>query len=66
MLAHLCSRDTLHMHSIDRLAKNLADLLKLIESITGKGVAVQFHNECHERPPFGEWALDISREKEWF
>ena len=45
LMAHLRSGDTLYVHSIDRLARNLADLLKLIESITGKGVAVQFHKE---------------------
>lgn len=46
LLAHLRSGDTLHVHSIDRLARNLADLLSLIETITGKGVAVQFHKEA--------------------
>ena len=45
LLAHLRAGDTIHVHSIDRLARNLADLLSLIESITGKGVAVQFHKE---------------------
>jgi DNA invertase Pin-like site-specific DNA recombinase len=37
--------DTLHIHSIDRLARNLADLLALVERINAKGVAVQFHKE---------------------
>lgn len=46
LMAHLRSGDTLHVHSIDRLARNLADLLLLIESITDKGVAVQFHKEA--------------------
>jgi len=45
LLAHLRTGDTLHVHSIDRLARNLADLLSLIESITCKGVAVQFNKE---------------------
>jgi len=37
--------DTVHIHSIDRLARNLADLQALIERITAKGVAIQFHKE---------------------
>lgn len=37
--------DTLHVHSIDRLARNLQDLLALLQTFTGKGVAVQFHKE---------------------
>lgn len=40
--------DTLHIHSIDRLARNLSDLLDLVKQITGKGVAVKFHKECLE------------------
>lgn len=37
--------DTLHVHSIDRLARNLQDLLRLLDLFGGKGVTVQFHKE---------------------
>ena len=37
--------DTLHVHSIDRMARNLADLLSLIKELNGKGVIVAFHKE---------------------
>lgn len=37
--------DTLYVHSIDRLARNLQDLLKLLSQLTGKGVTVSFHKE---------------------
>jgi len=37
--------DTLHVHSMDRLARNLFDLQKLVGELTGQGVAVQFHKE---------------------
>ena len=37
--------DTLHVHSIDRLARNLFDLQDLVEKLTSKGVTVQFHKE---------------------
>jgi len=37
--------DTLHVHSIDRLARNLKDLQVLVESITRKGVSLIFHKE---------------------
>jgi DNA invertase Pin-like site-specific DNA recombinase len=35
--------DTIHVHSIDRLARNLKDLQNLVEEITGKGVTLHFH-----------------------
>ncbi len=37
--------DTLHVHSIDRLARNLADLQALVARINEKCVTVQFHKE---------------------
>ena len=37
--------DTLHVHSIDRLARNLVDLQQLVTSITEKGVTLKFHKE---------------------
>ncbi len=37
--------DVLHIHSIDRLARNLVDLQKLLHDLTNSGVAVRFHQE---------------------
>lgn len=37
--------DTLHVHSMDRLARNLVDLRQIVEQMTGKGVAIRFHKE---------------------
>ena len=37
--------DTLHVHSIDRLARNLFDLQGIINKVTAKGVRVHFHKE---------------------
>jgi DNA invertase Pin-like site-specific DNA recombinase len=37
--------DTVIVHSIDRLARNLADLESLIAELTGKGVTVEFRKE---------------------
>ena len=34
-----------HVHSIDRLARSLADLTKLIEELNNKGITVHFHKE---------------------
>ena len=47
---HLCidyvrDGDTLHIHSIDRLARNLRDLLALIEALIKKRCSVHFHKE---------------------
>ena len=44
-LAHLRNGDILHVHSIDRLARNLKDLQLLVEQLTSKGVSVHFHKE---------------------
>lgn len=37
--------DILHVHSIDRLARNLQDLLSLLSELTERGVTVTFHKE---------------------
>lgn len=42
---HLRVGDILHVHSIDRLARNLKNLQDLVEELTGKGVVVKFHKE---------------------
>ena len=34
-----------HVHSIDRLARNLKDLQDIVETITGQGVSIKFHKE---------------------
>ena len=41
-LAYIRQGDTLHVHSIDRLARNAKDLLNLVEQILAKGVSVSF------------------------
>ena len=37
--------DTVHVHSIDRLARNLSDLEQIVRTFNEKGVAVHFHKE---------------------
>lgn len=44
-LAVLREGDTLHVHSIDRLTRNLQDLLILLSEMIDKGVTVKFHKE---------------------
>lgn len=46
MLDHIRAGDCIHVHSIDRLARNLADLMNLITTVTEKGASIQFHKEC--------------------
>jgi len=45
MLRHIRKGDSLHVHSIDRLARSLEDLLSLVKGLIAKGVAVRFHKE---------------------
>lgn len=44
-IEYLREGDTLHVHSIDRLARNLADLKALVTQINAKGASVHFHKE---------------------
>ena len=37
--------DTLHIHSIDRLARNLCDLLNIVNTLLKRGVSIHFHKE---------------------
>jgi len=42
---YLRDGDTLHVHSIDRLARSLQDLQGLIDSLLANGITVKFHKE---------------------
>ena len=44
-LDYLRAGDTLHVHSMDRLARNLDDLRRVVKALTSKDVAVRFHKE---------------------
>lgn len=46
--------DVLHVHSIDRLARNLQDLLFLVSALKSKGVTIKFHKEKLEFTGAGE------------
>ena len=45
MLKHVRAGDVVIAHSMDRLARNLDDLRKLVTALTGRGVAVEFVKE---------------------
>lgn len=45
MLKHMRTGDTIHCHSIDRLARSLPDLIQLVETITDQGAQLRFHKE---------------------
>ncbi len=53
----------LHVHSIDRLARNLQDLLGLVEKLTSRGVSIKFHKEqltfSGEDSPFQKLQLQV-------
>lgn len=45
-IEYLREGDTLHVHSMDRLSRNLTDLTDLITSLTkGKNITIHFHKE---------------------
>lgn len=45
MLTFIREGDVLFVHSLDRLARNLADLLTMVQDLTNRGVGVTFLNE---------------------
>lgn len=45
-LEYVREGDYLHVHSMDRLARNLDDLRRLVRQLNEKGVVVQFHKEA--------------------
>lgn len=44
-LEYLREGDTLQVHSMDRLARNLDDLRRIVRELTGRGVSVRFVKE---------------------
>lgn len=44
-LNHVRPGDTLVVHSMDRLARNVEDMLRLVREMNDRGVSVQFINE---------------------
>jgi len=49
--------DVLHVHSIDRLARNLMDLQRIIEELNNKDVTVYFHKEQLKFSPDSDSAI---------
>jgi DNA invertase Pin-like site-specific DNA recombinase len=45
MLSHVRDGDSVMVHSMDRLARNLDDLRKIVHELTARGVRVQFVKE---------------------
>lgn len=45
LLDYVREGDTVVVHSIDRLARNLADLEQLVDQLNSKGVSVEFRKE---------------------
>ena len=46
LLAFVREGDTVYVHSMDRLARNLDDLRRLVRDLTGRGVRVEFVTEA--------------------
>jgi DNA invertase Pin-like site-specific DNA recombinase len=45
LMSFVRSGDTVIVHSMDRLARNLADLRRIVQTLTGKGVRIEFVKE---------------------
>lgn len=58
------SGDTVHVHSIDRLARNLRDLCDIVQKLTNEGASVRFHKETltfrpDQEDPFAKMMLHV-------
>jgi len=63
-LKYVRKGDILHVHSIDRLCRNLADLLDIMTDMGNKGVCIKFHKEnlsfgCGESDSISKLMLSI-------
>lgn len=63
-LAYVREGDQLHVHAMDRLARNLDDLRKTVTELTSRGVTIQFHSEQmtfapSDRSPLGLLLLSV-------
>ena len=45
MMSFVRNGDTVIVHSMDRLARNLDDLRRIVQTLTGKGVRIEFVKE---------------------
>jgi DNA invertase Pin-like site-specific DNA recombinase len=45
LLKHARKGDHIFVHEMSRLARNLTDMLALVENLTGRGIVVHFHKE---------------------
>lgn len=65
LMNHVREGDTVFVHSMDRLARNLGDLLKTVEGFNAKGVVVRFVKENlafepgNEANPMGKLTLSL-------
>jgi DNA invertase Pin-like site-specific DNA recombinase len=63
MIAYVRDGDTVVVHSLDRLARNLDDLRHLVRIMTGKGVRVEFMKESltfiGESSPMAQLLLNV-------
>ena len=63
LLEWVREEDVVHVHSMDRLARNLQDLRELVDAINAKGAAVRFHKEglefAGEASPMSELLLNL-------
>lgn len=62
-LAYVRGGDVLHVHSLDRLARSLRDLLTIVDGLVKKGVEVRFEREqlvfSGEQNPFASLSLAL-------
>src|SRR3546814_15905162 len=65
MLSFIREGDTVVVHSMDRLARNLDDLRKLVQSLTRRGIRIEFVNESlaftGEDSPMANLMLSVMR-----
>jgi DNA invertase Pin-like site-specific DNA recombinase len=46
LMSFVRTGDTVVVHSMDRLARNLDDLRRIVQTLTGRGVRIEFVKEC--------------------
>ena len=61
MMGHVRSGDQLHVHSMDRLSRNMIDLINTVTQLVDRGVTIHFHKEGLKFEPSADGDSEAAR-----
>jgi DNA invertase Pin-like site-specific DNA recombinase len=61
MMGHVRSGDQLHVHSMDRLSRNMIGLIGTVTALIDRGITIHFHKEGLKFEPSAEGDSEAAR-----